>query len=62
MIYKCLKSTINVLIKLKNEQNIHHLDIKPCNILFNYINKDTNDYDVIGNYNNNIDEIFEDNE
>ena len=38
---------------------MHHLDIKPCNILFNYVNKDTADYDIIGEYNNDIDEIFE---
>ena len=29
---------------------MHHLDIKPCNILFNYVNKDTS-YDAIGEYN-----------
>ena len=38
---------------------MHHLDIKPCNILFNYVNKNKND-DIIGEYNNDIDKIFED--
>ena len=37
---------------------MHHLDIKPCNILFNYVNKDKND-DIICKYNKDIDEIFE---
>ena len=31
-IFKLLKEVINVLIKLKN-QNLYHMDIKPCNIL-----------------------------
>ena len=37
---------------------MHHLDIKPCNILFNYVNKDQNN-DTIGEFNNDIDYIFE---
>ena len=41
---------------------MHHLDIKPCNILFNYVNKDTDYYDVINEYDNNIDKIFENND
>ena len=32
-IYKLLKEIIKVLIKLKNELNLYHMDIKPCNIL-----------------------------
>ena len=44
------------MIKL-NKQKLHHLDIKPCNILFNYVNKGNRD--IIGEYNNDIDEIFE---
>ena len=40
---------------------MHHLDIKPCNILFNYVNRyEDKDRDVIGIYNNDIDKIFED--
>ena len=34
-IYRSLKNTINVLLKLK-ESKLNHLDIKPCNILVNY--------------------------
>ena len=37
---------------------MHHLDIKPCNILFNYVNKYEND-NTIEAYNNDVDKIFE---
>ena len=41
---------------------MHHLDIKPCNILFNYVNRSKDEeYDIIGYYNNDIDKIFKDN-
>ena len=43
-IYRSLKNTINVLLKLK-ESNLNHLDIKPCNILVNYSNLEG--YEVI---------------
>ena len=36
---------------------MHHLDIKPSNILFNYVNKYEN-WDIIGDYNNDIDKIL----
>ena len=39
---------------------MHHLDIKPCNILFNYVDRcEDKNYDIIGKYNNDIDKIFE---
>ena len=39
-----MKNAIYVLIDLK-KQNLHHLDINPCNILVNYFVKD-NDYEL----------------
>ena len=40
-IYRSLKNTINVLLKLKKSK-LNHLDIKPCNILVKYICIDNN--------------------
>ena len=45
-----------------DKQKLHHLDIKPCNILFNYVNRYIGEgYDFIRMYNNDIDKIFENN-